>query len=164
MESYPRRGYRVTPVTLKDMNDLFAVRGVIEAMAATLAAEHMSDAERAALAEMAEAGRDADRRGGLRGLIEANLEFHAAIAAGSRNQRLAHLVVSHLDQCTRLFFMGARVRDVKGETDADHASLVKAILARDPAAAHAAMLAHNEHTHRGLLNALVTNGTSGLTF
>ena len=38
MESFPRRGYQVSPVTVKDMNDLFAVRGILEGAAPSGAA------------------------------------------------------------------------------------------------------------------------------
>lgn len=166
MEAYPRRGYRVTPVTLKDMDDLFAVRGAIEALAAALAAEHMSATELDALEALAGgtaatgrlAGATSDERAGVRGLVAANRRFHAAIADGARNPRLAALVVGHLEQCSRLFFLGARIRDVTDETGEDHAALVRAIRSRDAAAASAAMLAHNDHTRRGLLSALTADG------
>lgn len=166
MEAYPRRGYRVTPVTLKDLDDLFAVRGAIEALAAALAAEHMTAEELDALAALAggaaesggRPGAALDEREGVRGIVAANRRFHAAIAEGARNSRLATLVVGHLEQCSRLFFIGARIRDVTDETGEDHARLVRAIRSRDAAAASAAMLAHNDHTRRGLLSALTADG------
>src|SRR5690606_10251453 len=54
MEAFPRRGYRVTPVTLKDMNDLFAVRGVLEGTAAAFAAQNLSEEELEALSRLAD--------------------------------------------------------------------------------------------------------------
>lgn len=40
MQAFPRRGYRVTPVTVKDMNNLFELRAILEGSAAGLAAKN----------------------------------------------------------------------------------------------------------------------------
>lgn len=163
MEAYPRRGYRVTPVTLKDMNDLFSVRGMLEGTAASLAARNMSEEELDALEKLADASYVIGEDVSTKTFVSANEEFHSAIARGSRNPRLHSLVMSHLEECARLFYMGTKLRDLNPETNDDHRLILGFLRARDGEKASQAMMAHNEHTRRGLLASLIANAEPGLT-
>jgi DNA-binding GntR family transcriptional regulator len=163
MEAYPRRGYRVTPVTVKDMNDLFAIREMLEGSAAALAAENLTAEELDELDRLADVNYELGENASVRSFVEANQAFHAAIARASRNPRLHALVISHLEECARLFYMGARMRDVNPETNRDHHEIVEVLRKRDAQAARAAMVRHNENTRVGILTALISNGRSGLT-
>ena len=163
MEAYPRRGYRVTPVTVKDMNDLFAIREMLEGSAAALAAENLTAEELDELDRLADVNYELGENASVRSFVEANQAFHAAIARASRNPRLHALVISHLEECARLFYMGARMRDVNPETNRDHHEIVEVLRKRDCEAARAAMVRHNENTRVGILTALISNGRSGLT-
>ena len=163
MEAFPRRGYRVTPVTVKDMNDLFAVRGVLEGMATALAAQHMTAEELDALDRLADASYVVGENVSTKTFVSTNEEFHSAIAQGSRNPRLHALVMSHLEQCARLFYMGTRIRDINPETSRDHHTIVALLRRRDSEGARAAMMTHNENTRKGLLTALISEAGPGLS-
>lgn len=163
MEAYPRRGYRVTPVTIKDMNDLFAVRGMLEGTAAALAATNLSDDELDALDRLASVTYVIGENVSTKSFVESNQEFHSAIARGSRNPRLYALVMSHLEECARLFYMGARVRDINPETNDDHHRIVAALRKRDPEMARQVIVDHNENTRTGIFGALIASGHGGLT-
>lgn len=163
MEAYPRRGYRVTPVTIKDMNDLFSVRGVLEGTAAALAAENLTTEEMDQLDELADASYVMGEEVSTRTFVSRNEQFHSMIAQGSRNPRLHALVMSHLEECARLFHMGTRVRDINPETNDDHHRILAHLRARDAEKARQAIMEHNENTRKGLLSALIANGHAGLT-
>lgn len=163
MEAFPRRGYRVTPVTVKDMSDLFAVRGMLEGTAAALAAKNLTDDELDALDRLADVTYVIGEEVSTKTFVDSNQEFHSAIARGSRNPRLYALVMSHLEECARLFYMGARVRDINPETNDDHHRIVAMLRARDPEGARDAILTHNENTRAGILGALVASGQGWLT-
>ena len=163
VEAFPRRGYRVTPVTVRDVNDLFVVRGALEGTAAELAASRMDAADLDALEGLAEATYVPGEAPSRTAFVEANAAFHTAIARGSGVERLAGLVVAHLEEATRLFHMGAHYRDVNPETTAEHRQIVEILRGRDPARAREALMRHNETTRRGLLNALVADPQSGLS-
>jgi DNA-binding GntR family transcriptional regulator len=163
VESFPRRGYRVMPVTVKDINDLFTVRAALEGAAAELAAEAMAEPEIAALAALAEATYTPGETPSLDAFIDANVAFHSAIARGAGVARLANLVIAHLEEATRLFYMGAHTRDVNPETTEDHRRIVDLLRARDAAGARAALIRHNENTRRGLLASLIADRRSGLS-
>lgn len=163
MEAFPRRGYRVTPVTVKDMNHLFAVRGMLEGEAAALAARHMTNAEFNELECVVDTSYIVGEGISARSFVSANEQFHSAIARASRNPRLEHLVISHLEECARLFHMGARVRDINPETSSDHRRIITYLRARDSENAKRAMIEHNENTRQGLLAALVSDTHAGFT-
>ena len=155
VEAFPRRGYRVTSITLKDMNDLFAVRAALEGAAAALAALNVTEDALGRLDALADASYVPGETRSTQTFIKANEDFHSAIAQASRNPRLHALVVSHLEECGRYFHMGAEVRDVNPETIADHHGIVAVLRQRDPVRARAALIEHTENTRRGLLRALM---------
>ncbi len=162
VETYPRRGYRITPVAVKDINDLFTVRGALEGVATELATERMHDDEIATLETLAGANYTPGESTSVDAFVSANLKFHSAIAKGSGVTRLANMVISHLEEATRLFYMGVNVRDVNPETNEDHLRIVALMKERSGEEARQAMLHHNENTRRGLLASLVSDRQSSL--
>ena len=163
VEAFPRRGYRVTAVTVKDMNDLFAIRSMLEGTAASMAAVNLTDTELDRLEALADASYVQGQNTSVQSFVETNENFHSAIAQGSRNPRLYGLVMSHLEECARFFYMGAQMRDVNPETLADHHRIVDVLRRRDPEQARLAMVEHNENTRRGLLSKLIEQGSAALT-
>ncbi|WP_323769765.1 GntR family transcriptional regulator [Antarctobacter sp.] len=162
LEAFPRRGYRVTPVTVKDITDIFTVRKALEGVAAELAAVRMSDAELDDLEALSHETYGQDKTLPVLEFVAANNRFHAAIAKGARVPRLHALITGYLEECTRLFHMGATIRDVTPETQEDHIRIVAALRTRDGAAAREAIGLHTENTRRGLLTALIADETSTL--
>ena len=160
VEAFPRRGYRITPVTIKDINDVFTVRKALGSVAAELAAVRMSKEELDALKVLADQTYIRKSSLPVQEFVSANNIFHATIAEGARLPRLHALITGYLEQCTRLFHMGATIRDVTSETQVDHTRIIDALCSRDPAAAREAIALHIENTRRGLLSALISNEAS----
>ncbi|ANY84805.1 GntR family transcriptional regulator (plasmid) [Microvirga ossetica] len=163
IEAFPRRGYRVTPVTVKDINDLFAIRAMTEGTAASMAALNLTPADLDRLETLAEARYDPSQGESVQSFVKANRDFHIAIAEGANNPRLLAMVAAFLDECTRLFYLGALSRDVNPETSNDHRRIVGVLRLRDPDQARAAIVEHSEHTQQGILKALISSNTSALT-
>jgi DNA-binding GntR family transcriptional regulator len=162
VEVFPRRGYRIKPVTIKDITDIFTVRKALESVAAELAAVRMSKEELDVLKTLADQTYVQDSSLPVLEFVSANNIFHAAIAEGARVPRLHALIIGYLEQCTRLFHMGATIRDVTSETQEDHTRIIDTLCNRDPAAASEAISLHIENTRRGLLSALISDETSPL--
>ncbi|MDO6732618.1 GntR family transcriptional regulator [Marinovum sp. 2_MG-2023] len=162
VEAFPRRGYRITPVTVKDITDIFTVRKALEGVAAEMAATRMSAAELDALEALSDQTYGQDKSLPVIDFVAANNRFHTAIAEGSRVPRLSALIVGYLEECTRLFHLGATIRDVTPETEEDHKMIVAALRNRDAAAAREAINQHTENTRRGLLSALIADPDSPL--
>ncbi|WP_319483075.1 GntR family transcriptional regulator [uncultured Cohaesibacter sp.] len=160
VEVFPRRGYRVTPVTVKSVNDVFTVRKALEGVACELAAVRMDGSEIDQVEELSQARYIPGEEPTVASFIKANNAFHSAIAEASRVPRLKQLIDSYLEESTRLFHMGAAVRDVNPETIKDHARIVTALRAHDPDAAREAIHEHTENTRHGLLTALISDRES----
>jgi len=88
-----RHGYTIVPVTLKDVEEVFALRLILEPEAARLAAGKV-DAKALMRIDRAGRGNSASKNHGNRigFFLDANREFHMVIAAASGNVRLARSI------------------------------------------------------------------------
>lgn len=161
VRTFPRRGYQVVPVTFGDMNELFDLRTILEAGAAELACQRITDAEIDNLNRLADVVYDRSEQPSLKRFVQANRDFHIAIAKASGNERLYQLLSRQIDELERFFFLGARLRDVSNETQSDHHAIVEALRKRDPGAAREIMIRHNEVTRQGLFQALASSRNMG---
>jgi DNA-binding GntR family transcriptional regulator len=150
VRAFPRRGYQIAPITLRDMNELFQLRGALEATAVEIACQRIGEDALAHLGVLADVTYDRAERPSLKPFIRANREFHAAIAHAAGNQRLYQQLVKTMDELERFFYLGACLRDVSAQTRNDHHKIVAALRAREAENARAAILEHNEVTRRGL--------------
>lgn len=120
--------------------DLIQVREIIEPALAALAAENATPEEiealRAAVLTMDEAIEDAER------FVEADLQFHLLLAEATHNPLLPLLINPIVEllreQRQRIFNTSGGAR--RGQQH--HRAILRAVIARDPAAAHSAMLSH----------------------
>jgi DNA-binding GntR family transcriptional regulator len=133
VENLPRAGYRITEMTVRDVQEGFHLREILECEGARLAAQHISAAD---LDKM-----DERTLGYLSNLDAAyNREFHLTIARASRNQRLARLVGQLLDEMERMLVYDPLIANP--QSTEEHERITIALRARDPVAAAAAMREH----------------------
>jgi DNA-binding GntR family transcriptional regulator len=157
------KGYRAAPLlTREEFDDLFAFRRLIEPWAAARAAERIDDAGRALLSgelgsASAPAGTSYDD---YRRLTEHDQRFHSLVAelSGSPQVRRA-LERTH---CHLHIFRLHFERATGHETLAEHAAVVEAITAGDPAAAEEAMVHHLDAAMNVRLRTIYdTDGSEG---
>ncbi len=125
----PRQGYRVNPVSIRDAQDIFGLRLVIEPACAAAAAL-AGAADLAALDAYREYAAGLDHESGFIGY---NRAFHGAIADLSGNRRMAAVARDLADQSDRLVRTSLRTlgdRDTSALV-AEHAAIIDAIQARD---------------------------------
>jgi len=150
----PRVGYRVTPVTVRDIEEVFDLRLTNEVHGAGLAAKRAAVRDVEILREQQERGNamvgsgSADDPVYLESLIATNRNFHVSVAAMSGNQRLARIVGGLLDEGQRIHFLYFLVHRPFVDR---HAAVIDALAARDPDAARDAMAAHIHETAEGTL-------------
>jgi DNA-binding GntR family transcriptional regulator len=157
VRAIPRRGYRVAPVTLKNVHDVFELRLMLEPAAARMAAGKM-DAER--LRKLDEACRADYEPGDLRStsrFLEANKAFHVEIARAAGNMRLADAVEKLLDEMTRLLHLGLGLRNHSQEMTREHRALVKALVRGDGATAERVCRERIEAARSMVLSAILTS-------
>jgi DNA-binding GntR family transcriptional regulator len=138
----PRRGAVVALITRDTLDQMFAVMAELEAMCARESALHMTAAERDALVALHRSALPLIQRGDIPEYYDMNDDFHDLIYAGSHNGFLAEMTASVRQRVAPFrraqFSHGGRLR----LSHEEHERVVRAILARDGAAAGAAMLAH----------------------
>jgi DNA-binding GntR family transcriptional regulator len=171
VESHGRTGSRVTPVTVKDARDLFALRVLLEAEAASLAARRGGAAEELrALDELSHARYLPTEPDSIASFLSANSAFHLMIATVSGNARLHEALAMCIERSERLFHLGLSLTPSDEDQVHEHHDLVEAIVSGDADAARAVATQHTQASCRNVLDALLssdavlmTNLGSGLT-
>lgn len=135
VQSIPRSGYRVALLTIHDVQDIFALRLLLEPAATREAAGHIDPAELERLNQVCTAGYTPGDRASESAFLRANREFHVAIAAASGNRRLARILEGLLEETERLFHLGLAVRDRSDEMRHEHEDLIDALRRGDAEAA-----------------------------
>jgi DNA-binding GntR family transcriptional regulator len=131
VQTIPRKGYIVTPITIQHVHDFFDLRIILESAAAERAALKITDEQLdqlSALVPDAKPAEDVTKR------LDRNVEFHHFIARLSGNERLASLVRRLLREMQRMI--------AAGFIPEEHEKVMRAFRARDPKAAVAAMRDH----------------------
>ena len=129
--SMPRQGYRVAPVTVKDVDEIFALRTELEPLAARGAAGRVNRAQLERLEQACRRRIDVDVGNQIDFFLEANRSFHMAIAVASRNQRLCRALSGLLDEMTRLVALGFGVQGVRPNIEDDHTAMIEHLVAGD---------------------------------
>lgn len=154
VRAIPRRGYQITPLTIYDMTELFELRGITEAGVVPLAIDRITAEQFDELEALAIASYNKDALNTLDRFIQANREFHLAIAKATGNSRLVAITERELDELQRFFYIGAQSRDVSIEDSSDHMRIVTMLRNRDVEGARNAIIAHQERTRQGIFYTL----------
>jgi GntR family transcriptional regulator, transcriptional repressor for pyruvate dehydrogenase complex len=136
-----------------ELDSILDVRIALEGHAAFLAAQRRSNAELAALRMSIADLEGSSTRAGFR---RADSRFHAAVAVAARSARLADIAA----QARGEFFVPADTLIFEENVEASvsgHAAIARALAARDPEAARAAMTDHIEDT-RGHVHRILRGG------
>lgn len=157
LRAIPRRGYRVVPVTLKDIHDVFELRLMLEPTAARMAAGKVSTQELRTYDEVCRAGYQPGDAKSTGRFLEANKAFHVTIARATGNVRLAGAIEHLLDEMTRLLHLGLGLRKGPQEMQHEHKSLVKALARADGESAERICREQIEGSRNMVLAAILTS-------
>jgi DNA-binding GntR family transcriptional regulator len=102
VQPLPRIGYRVSPITLSDTKELLVFRRIVESEAARLAAGSCNITQLRRLDGLCELPHEPKDSKNVERLLRANVDFHTAVAAASRNAKLTAAVVQVLDEIARV--------------------------------------------------------------
>jgi len=150
----PRKGAYVAGLSIKDINEVFEIRGALEALAAGLAAQ------RATQEEIEEMQRNVYMEAAhwetsdLIKTIELDTKFHELIYTASRNNRLLNMIKDLRDQVQRFRTTTLAVPGRMKFALDEHRRIVEAIAERDVAAAQKAASAHIESAESALLEVI----------
>jgi DNA-binding GntR family transcriptional regulator len=131
VQSIPRFGYLITPITLKDVEDLYDLRLILEQSAVRMAIQRATDEQLAQIQEKASFTYKFKNRLSYLQFLEHNISFHVSIALASRNRKLAEMLANVLNEMTRIFNLGLDLRDSAEEMRNEHIVLADALARRD---------------------------------
>lgn len=137
-----KRGLRVAPLDREFMRWVYELRLGIDPLAATLAADRASAVDlergRAIVAE----GRRALREGSIAQLIAADMQFHMYVYEISGNRLFTDMMRQLWNHLRRAMREVLQHRDYRKQIWTEHEQMLRAIAARDGAAAAALARAH----------------------
>ncbi len=149
VSTVPRQGIYVVEFTRRRAEELYAVRGALEGLAARLAAARVAAGEldrsvieqlRALIAEQSEGVRSGD----LARFSRADIAFHSGVLSASGNETLARSLEAIYGQILVLRLRTLNLAERAAPSVAEHTRVLRAIEAGDGAAAEAAARAHVE--------------------
>jgi len=138
----PKKGYSVSEITIRDLNELFQLRGILEAAAAELAC-NAADEERLTRAEeLARHSYEKSDRAKFLGFLEANHEFHLLVAQMSGNTRLLEQLDQVLVHFARFSYLTMAADSYGPDVVREHTEIVAAIRSHDVVAARRLTIEH----------------------
>jgi DNA-binding GntR family transcriptional regulator len=151
---YPRRAIVVAKLGLSEVRQIFEVRLALEPAAAALAAEHISAAEARGLRKLEADLRAAADRSDVHSFLEADQEFHRAVAEHAQNPLLFDYV-DHVQTLNLwLWNMYFSAHPARSSDLFAHEAIVDALIAADGPAAATAMHDHVVRSKKQLLSGL----------
>jgi DNA-binding GntR family transcriptional regulator len=142
----PRRGAVVATPDERTIGDMFAVRALLEPLAARLAAERASATDLVGLRGLLEQARTATEAGDYERVAELNTALHARVAELSGNRWVVQFSATMYRHVQWVFRLGAPVRAVHSWRE--HVRLVEALEAGDGDAAQRAAAQHVDAARR----------------
>ena len=159
VRAFPRRGYMVMPVTVKDIHDIFELRLMLEPAAARMAAGKVDTQRLRTLDDVCRAGYQSDDARSITRFLDANNAFRVAIAQATGNARLAAMIAQLLDQMTRLLHLGLGLRNRSHEMQRENRALLKALAQGDGETAERISREQLESSRNMVLSAILTSST-----
>jgi len=131
VQTLPRKGYLVSPITVQDVHNFFELRIILESAAAEMAASRITDEQ---LEELASLVPDDNPDEDISKRLDRNTELHYSLALLSGNDRLASLIKKLISEMQRMI--------AAGYVPEEHERLMMALAKRDPNSAAQAMRNH----------------------
>ena len=92
VEMIPRKGAHVAKLTAKDIMDVLEVRASLDALAASLAAERITEDELKELKHIKTQLENYVQKDNLQNIVKKDIEFHDVIYHASKNDKLIQIV------------------------------------------------------------------------
>lgn len=160
VEVLPRQGYRVTDLTVADVQELFHLRLLLEPAATALAAERATADQLHELRRLAEGPAGGREPEPYETFVIRDREFHVRLAEASGNRRLAITLVAVLESMQRLFLSGLDLRETADDQRREHRELLAALLKGNHHLAHDIAVRQIESSRERVMGALLAAMTT----
>ncbi len=153
----PRKGAYVAGISLKDINDVFEIRAALEALAAGLAAERMTEDELEQMERLLVRKAEIIENNDLESIVEVDTDFHATLYKASRNERLIQILSNLREQIQRFRTTSLAVPGRMKDALEEHRKMVEALSERNVTLAQSLATEHIENAENVMLEALRRN-------
>jgi DNA-binding GntR family transcriptional regulator len=136
VENIPRRMVIVRTISLKEIEDIYAIQSVLEGLAAELATHLCNDDDVDSLDRLHVRLEECVPRGDVEGYSAADVEFHATFLRLCGNLRLVQMVENTRDHIARFRFIMLRHPGRLQESIEEHRRIIAAFRARNADAAN----------------------------
>jgi DNA-binding GntR family transcriptional regulator len=153
VEVVPRRGYFVSRITVRDVEDIFQFRIIIEMASAELATARITEDQIARLAQLSNRYVAGDVVS-YKAYLGENREFHLAVARATGNRLLYDSLSRIFEQMQRFLVLRLDLSESADDMLAEHYLLLDAFRDRDAARASAAMRVALEHARDAVLESI----------
>lgn len=150
----PRKGAYVAGISMKDIADVFEIRAAMEALAAGLAAERITEEELEDLERILVTIGECVKNNDLEKLIEVDTEFHDILFKASRNQRLVQIVSNLREQIQRFRTASLSTPGRMKYALEEHKKIVEAVSERNVELAQSLAREHIENAENSMLEVL----------
>jgi GntR family transcriptional regulator, rspAB operon transcriptional repressor len=157
VEIISRMGCFVSRVTLREIQESYQIRIILEGASAELAAQKINEKELRYLESLPYSYIPGNLDSYL-AYLEANREFHYRVALASGNTQLAEIIGSLLYKMQRQVFLGIGSGSYFNEILDAHPALIDALKRRDSAEAKRVMVEGIEHARAATLEQIMGKG------
>ncbi|HUW64970.1 MAG TPA: GntR family transcriptional regulator [Spirochaetia bacterium] len=150
----PRKGAYVSGISLKDIVDVFEIRAALEALAAGLAAERITEEELDQMERYLLKASEASDEDNLSAFVAVDTGFHELIYKASRNQRLFQIVTLLQEQVQRFRTVSLSQPGRFKDAIEEHRQIIEAISERNVELAQSLAKEHIENAEQSMLQSL----------
>lgn len=151
----PRKGAYVAEVSLKDLADVFEIRAALEGLAASLAAERVTDDEVEAMERLL-LFKEGETQS-IDDIVTTDTDFHAMVYKASRNGKLVQMLENLREQIQRFRSTSLAVPGRPRDAVEEHRAIVEALAGHDAEAAKGLAEGHIASAESVMLEAIQSN-------
>ena len=153
----PRKGAYVANMSLKDVIDVLEIRASLEGLAASLAAERITDEDIKKLESIVEEFNDSINESDVEALLRKDVEFHECIFKSTNNKKLHQLINSLWEQVYRFRVTYISDYDSTVNIVEEHKMILDAIKRRDSKLAKQYAMQHIQTAENFMIETAINN-------
>jgi DNA-binding GntR family transcriptional regulator len=150
----PRRGAVVSSIPHKRIEEIYDIRGRLEAYAAGLAVDNLTPPQLSRLKQLVDEMEKLNPVDDLEATLEKNREFHYIIYSATKNETLVEMIDQLWKQIQRLRSLYLQTLNGYKESTAEHQMILDALVAKKRECVEELMRIHCEHSKVALIRIL----------
>jgi DNA-binding GntR family transcriptional regulator len=147
----PRKGFFVTEITRRDLEELYEIRELLESRAIEEAVNNLSEGDLQKIDSLIQAGSLSVEEKDIDKFLQTEIDFHAYLVDHSGNRRLISIMEGFRDLTLRWRTLSLRSFENLGFSHQEHKNIVAAVKARDGKKAGQLMSLHIRNSQHRIL-------------